>query len=66
MVPFLRPEGEVRGRAAGDGAQEGPGVELRDDQLEGDAGRLVLHRGEGDAQLQLAAGRDRTWGRGRG
>lgn len=53
----------MRSRAASDGAQEGPGVELRDDQLEGDVGRLVLHRGEGDAQLQLTPGRDHTWSR---
>lgn len=57
------PEGEVRGRASGDGAQVGLGVELRDDQLDGDVWGLVLQRSEGDADDHFAVGWDHTWRR---
>lgn len=60
LLSHLLPEGQVRGRASGDGAQVGLGVELRDDQLDGDVCGLVLQRSEGDADVHFTVGWDHT------
>lgn len=60
LLSRLLPEGKVRGRASSDGAQVGLGVELRDDQLEGDVCGLVLQWSEGDADAHFTVGWDHT------
>lgn len=51
----------MRGGAPSDGAQVGLGVELRDDDLEGDLGSLILQRGVGHDDHRFTVGWYHTW-----
>lgn len=51
----------MRGGAPRDGAEVRFGVELGDDQLNGDLASLVLGRSEGHRDLHLTVGRYNAW-----
>lgn len=51
----------MRGGAPGDGAQVGLGVELRDDDLDGDLGSLILQRAVGNDDCCFTVGWYHAW-----
>lgn len=51
----------MRGGAPSDGAEIGFGVELGDDQLDGDLRRLILERTKSHSDLLLTIGWYHTW-----
>lgn len=51
----------MRGGAPGDGTEVRSGVELRDDQLDGDLRSLILERSKGHSDLHFTIGWYHTW-----